>query len=185
MRRPSTLAAAAETVPAISAFGDLGEQRPHLDNVVDRDVPRRQGPGHRRLDLEVELRGADDHDRLTGRNHVADILQPFDDHALGDLGAERGDNQFHHPINPRGLSVVPIHATLYPLTFVYANEQKSASPFSDRAGPGRREKDMPKELVIDPGAMRKRGEIAFAGIPVKHYDTPFAEERRQRGDAGL
>ncbi|HZP20733.1 MAG TPA: thiamine pyrophosphate-dependent enzyme [Bauldia sp.] len=44
---------------------------------------------------------------------------------------------------------------------------------------------MPKELVIDPGAMRKRGEIAFAGIPVKHYDTPFAEERRQRGDAGL
>jgi 2-oxoisovalerate dehydrogenase E1 component len=44
---------------------------------------------------------------------------------------------------------------------------------------------MPKELVVDPRITRQTGKIAFADIPVHAYATPFAEERRLRGDDGL
>jgi 2-oxoisovalerate dehydrogenase E1 component len=44
---------------------------------------------------------------------------------------------------------------------------------------------MPKELVIDPGVVRRKGELSFARIPINTYATPFTEERRRLGDARL
>ncbi|GGA48330.1 alpha-ketoacid dehydrogenase subunit alpha/beta [Pelagibacterium lentulum] len=44
---------------------------------------------------------------------------------------------------------------------------------------------MPKQLVIEPEHMRRKGEIKFASIPVHSYDRAFSEERAARGDAAL
>ncbi len=44
---------------------------------------------------------------------------------------------------------------------------------------------MPKQLMVDPQAMRRRGEIAFAPIPVHAYARSLAEERQRYGDAQL
>src|SRR5258708_14583362 len=44
---------------------------------------------------------------------------------------------------------------------------------------------MPKELIIDPLVMRKRGEITFAPVPVDAYSRSVTEERKRRGDSAL
>jgi 2-oxoisovalerate dehydrogenase E1 component len=47
------------------------------------------------------------------------------------------------------------------------------------------EESMPKEITVDPSAVRQRSTISFAEIPVNAYTTPFAEERARRGDRAL
>src|SRR5260221_3789826 len=44
---------------------------------------------------------------------------------------------------------------------------------------------MPKELIVDPQVMRKRGEITFAPVPVHAYARSLAQERERRGDRVL
>lgn len=44
---------------------------------------------------------------------------------------------------------------------------------------------MPKEIAIDPAAVRRSGTLRFAEIPINRYATPVAEERATRGDETL
>lgn len=44
---------------------------------------------------------------------------------------------------------------------------------------------MPKSVVIHPNEVRSKATLEIAPIPLNQYQTPFAEERRKRGDEAL